>query len=505
DTVAWAKSARGAELQDPDWLAIKLSAATGLKGLIAASPKKDSKINGYLHDARELANEVLKSKESELQGPARELLTQLEHGNDQVQSAQPAARTFSPRPTASRHEVLQLAADKRSAPVTAADSNTATDATSFDELYDKASFATDDVKSAQTELEFSRRGENPDTKHIADVEADLKSKREEAMMACQRAIALPSAAANIEKLNQLRYWLCWFHYAKGDYYDAAVLGDVLARKFPKSAGALSGAQVALASLDSLYRQRKQAGQSDSSFAASQLDSLANYMMKRWPNEPEAAAALETLIRFAIDEGDYDKARKIIEQTPADSVARISGEAKLGQALWAKYLRTMQQMREQKTAADGTTAAAGSGTPTSPADDSQTKRNLDAMLKQAEQSLQIGIDGLRKQDIVDERAVLAALSLAQLELNAGHADKAVALLEDAKIGPLTLLKANAPATQTESVPAEIYKTAMRAYVAIEPQQLEDATAAMDALEKLYARDPDGAARLTQMLVGVAYDL
>ncbi len=53
------------------------------------------------------------------------------------------------------------------------------------------------------------------------------------------------------------------------------------------------------------------------------------------------------------------------------------------------------------------------------DEAQTKRNLDAMLKQAEKSLQLGVDGLRKQEGVDERAVLAALSLAQLEVNSGH--------------------------------------------------------------------------------------
>jgi hypothetical protein len=261
----------------------------------------------------------------------------------------------------------------------------------------------------------------------------------------------------------------------------------------------------MASLDALYRQRKQSGESSNSFAANQLESLANYVMKHWPNEPEAAAALETLIRFSIDQGDYDKAHKIIEQTPADSLARSSGEAKLGQALWAKYLRTMQEMHEQRTTA---ASGAGGNTPDASkaaADDPQVKQNLDALLKRAEQSLQIGIDGLSKQEKVDERVVVAALSLAQLDVNEGHADKAVALLEDSKIGPLTLLKKDSPATQAENIPAEIYKTALRAYVAVEPQQLDKATAAMDSLEKLYSGDADGAARLTQLLVGVAYDL
>ncbi len=514
DTAAWAKSARGAELQDPDWLAIKLSAATGLNGLIATS-KRDARFAGYLHDARELASDVLKSKNSKLQAQARDLLAHLDRGGEPAQPASTTSPRSLPIPrTASRREVMQLVADTKTtqaATISAAagpgDSKAAAEQASFDELYDKASGITEDVKAAQTELDFAHHDETPDKKRIAEIESDLKAKRDEAMAACQQAIALPSAAINIDKLNQLRYWLCWFHYAKGNYYDAAVLGEFLTRKYPKSAGALPGAQVALASLDAIHRQPKQNDGDGSAFAAIQLESLANYMMQRWPNAPEAAAALDALVRSAIDQGDYEKAQKIIEQTPADSPARASGEAKLGQALWVKYLRTMQQARTQKTAAAEKGTAGGTTVDGSKSngDDAQVKRNLDVMLKQAEKALQLGVDGLRKQEGVDERAVLAALSLAQLEVNSGHADKAVALLEDLKIGPLTLLKAKVPAAEVEGVPAEIYKTAMRAYVSIEPQQLDSATAAMNALEKLYANDPDGAARLTQILVGVAYDL
>jgi cellulose synthase operon protein C len=47
--------------------------------------------------------------------------------------------------------------------------------------------------------------------------------------------------------------------------------------------------------------------------------------------------------------------------------------------------------------------------------------------------------------------------------------------------------------------------MRAYVAVEPQQLDKAAAAMDSLAKLYSNDPDGAAHFTNTLVGIAYEL
>ncbi len=80
-----------------------------------------------------------------------------------------------------------------------------------------------------------------------------------------------------------------------------------------------------------------------------------------------------------------------------------------------------------------------------------------------------------------------------------------MLEDPKLGPLTLLKENNPAAQAAGLPAEIQKAALRAFVDVEPQQLEKATAAMDALQQIYANDPEGEARLTQLLVSLAYDL
>src|SRR5262249_45508182 len=46
---------------------------------------------------------------------------------------------------------------------------------------------------------------------------------------------------------------------------------------------------------------------------------------------------------------------------------------------------------------------------------------------------------------------------------------------------------------------------RAYIAAEPQQLDKANAAMDALEKIYASDKDASAQFTQFLMGVALSL
>ncbi len=156
------------------------------------------------------------------------------------------------------------------------------------------------------------------------------------------------------------------------------------------------------------------------------------------------------------------------------------------------------MREQETAAGASSSAA-------PENEAESKKQLDALVKQAQEALETSVADSAKQNAITPPTVSAALALAQLYLMHSQADKAIALLEDAKVGPLTLLQKNNPAAQATGIPAEIQKTALQAYVAVVPQQIDKATACMDALGQIYAQDPEGDAALTQLLVGIAYDL
>ena len=176
--------------------------------------------------------------------------------------------------------------------------------------------------------------------------------------------------------------------------------------------------------------------------------------------------------------------------------RRPGEAeiRLGSALWTKYLRRMQELHNQKSAATGNAA------PSSGLDDPKMKADLGTLIDQAQKSLEHGLAGLAKSDEPNLSAVLAAIPLTQLYVNQSMDNKAVALLENAKYGPLTLLAKKDPATQTEAVAAEIYKVALRAYIGADPQQLDKATAALNGLEKIYGADPAAEAKLTQLLIG-----
>ncbi len=356
----------------------------------------------------------------------------------------------------------------------------------------------DQLKSDQLELELLQQERPPDAAQIAELKSAIEKLSDEAFGLFQRAITAADEKTDVEKLNFARYLLCYFHYQKQHYYEAAVLGEYLARKYPDSANARPAARVALAALDALYRQEKEAGDQDLSFEQNKIFDLAGYVTDRWADMPEADLALDLLIGFYINAGQYDKGTEILSHIKDDSPRRPDAEIKLGQALWNKYLRTMQQMREQESGG----GEAGSA---SKEDDAKLKKELDALAKQSQEVLEHGIAGLRKQGQVNSQAVLAALSLSQLYLALSQPEKAVAMLEDPKIGPLTLLKDNNAAALATGLPAEIQKAALRAYVGEEPQQLDKASAAMDALEQIYANDPEGEGRLTQLLVSLAYDL
>ena len=210
----------------------------------------------------------------------------------------------------------------------------------------------EDLESTQGELDFVQHEKNPDRQKIAELKANLAQQTDQAFALCQRAIELSDAKSNLEKLNLVRYMLCYFHYAKQNYYEAAVLGDFLARKYPDAEKARMSAQLAL---DALYRQSKQAGGGDTTFEIGKLTDLANYMLKTWPDQPEAGMAADLLMQFDLADGNFDRAHETVARMPEGSRARADAELRLGHALWSKYLRSVQQLRQTKAGGDGTAA------------------------------------------------------------------------------------------------------------------------------------------------------
>jgi tetratricopeptide (TPR) repeat protein len=284
----------------------------------------------------------------------------------------------------------------------------------------------------------------------------------------QLALTLVDDDTNLDEVNEVRYFLCWLNWDAGDFYQAAVFGDFLAQRYPDHPAAAASAKLALASYERLLQSAGQANgkPQDVEFEARKIAKTAEFITRRWPNTPTAETAYRVLISYAIRSGRIDEARDLFDQVaPA---TRPVLESQLGNALWARYLQLSQQK------------AAGTA----------VSEDLDKLRGDALRSMQTGFDEARKSGQVTEVSATAGLYLAQSLLSEGKFAEALALLEDPKVGPLTLVRErNAAAMRPEFI-VEVYKAALRAYVSVTPPKIAQAIEAMKGLEGATAAGDDG---------------
>ena len=101
----------------------------------------------------------------------------------------------------------------------------------------------------------------------------------------------------------------------GDYYQAAVLGDFLARRYPDHPAAAASAKLALASYERLQQPAAQAGgkPQDTEFEARKMAEIAEFMTRRWPDTPAAETANRVLVSYAIRSDRIDEAKDLLDQ------------------------------------------------------------------------------------------------------------------------------------------------------------------------------------------------
>ena len=100
-------------------------------------------------------------------------------------------------------------------------------------------------------------------------ERDLKPEEEaqlraEALQNFRFALASAPRDTKIEDLNVIRYCLAYLYWAADDYYDAAVLGEFLARRYPDRPEAQQGGEDRLGRLRQAVRRRPAGRRSEAS-------------------------------------------------------------------------------------------------------------------------------------------------------------------------------------------------------------------------------------------------
>src|SRR5262245_10144235 len=120
--------------------------------------------------------------------------------------------------------------------------------------------------------------------------------------------------------------------------------------------------------------------------------------------------------------------------------------------------------------------------------------------------------MRKSGEVNKVLAAAVLSLAQIYVDTDAAGRAIALIEDPKIGVLTLVNMNDPAARDDAVAEETYKTALRAYISSLATAgtsarvfIDKARGVMNSLKRRIATTPEGQQRLVSIYVSLARDL
>ena len=154
-------------------------------------------------------------------------------------------------------------------------------------------------------------------------------------------------------------------------------------------------KIAMASYLKLYKENQ--GE-DKEFEIRRTVGLADYIVRKWPTQPEAQEALSTLIPFMIRLQRLDEAEGYLQQIDPKLPRRGEAELQTGQAMWNKYLVGMQSLRDADKAAAAGETVDRTSLPKS--------EDLAELRTRAQKTLADGIDRMR-QAPVDSTLVLAA--------------------------------------------------------------------------------------------------
>ena len=410
----WLKKSGDQKPESRDWLELRFHLARAHWLLIESLddvPQRDA----HREKARDLAEFVARRKGA-FQADARKLLAEIGGDNAAAEPSEP--KSFAEAKAAGRE-------------------------------------ALDEIKEISMEVAVrGRLAAAVDAKSVpkpGPLQLKLKQKRAEALRHFQLALRLADHQTPKEDVDVVRYFLCYLHYADGAYQKAAEVGDEVARNRDATVGARQCAKIALASYLKVYLSQSPKGEKACD-VVKRLEALANHILDTWPDEREAVEALDMLVSVLLREERVDDSVAYFQKMPPDSPRRNRTAMRLGTSLWRSHLLGVQRLRAWEQ--DG-----GPGPDT---DVEAVKKQVAKTKEQAKAILSDAIHRARDSKDITQEVVTATLSLIQIYLESGGFERAIPLLEDPKIGPLTLVQGNHPATQRPFVAREIYKTAIRAY-------------------------------------------
>jgi len=210
-------------------------------------------------------------------------------------------------------------------------------------------------------------------KQITTTEETIVTKKADALKYFRMALSLADENVDPQDINVARYYLCYLYWFDQKYYEAAVMGEFIAKRYPFALGAYDCGKIALASYRKEYDVAKEAeadAEVPGEFEIRKIIDVGEFMVKQWPQRGETSQTNLSIVAYSIRLGDYEQAEKFLGSFQSDSPKLGRAELMVGQSMWSKYLMEMKKVRdleaelkEKKEEAEAQAAAPPAEAPT----------------------------------------------------------------------------------------------------------------------------------------------
>jgi tetratricopeptide (TPR) repeat protein len=143
-----------------------------------------------------------------------------------------------------------------------------------------------------------------------------------------------------------RYNLAFCYYMNKQYYEAFVLADHLARRYPQGGLSPKATQIAMQSLFDAYNTYTEV---DRTSDVDRILEVAGYTAETWPDREEGDDARLNIGLITLGRGRYEQAIAALESIRRKSARWLEAQSRLGAAHWARG-RLLERDGDAKAAA-----------------------------------------------------------------------------------------------------------------------------------------------------------
>ncbi len=146
------------------------------------------------------------------------------------------------------------------------------------------------------------------------------------------AIKKADPAKNPDKANLARYNLAFCYYMNKQYYEAAVLAEHYARRYPQGGLGAKSTEIGMQSWHEAYSTYAEI---DRTSDLKRLVDLATYTAETWPDKDQSDMARMNLGQIYLGMGQFDKSIASLSAVRKRSREWVGSQNRLGSVHWAK--------------------------------------------------------------------------------------------------------------------------------------------------------------------------